>query len=160
MYDAAIANARTAELASGGDGVLHARGGVPFPIPNEGVEAIWNHILRYRGQTTYQIIGQVVPTAGGAYTYQRFVQRLMWPYHRPGATTEETIKKNRLFYYEGLVAAPARIAGIVILLHEPIDQVREPRQGWSYSPGSRRVRRAPHIAPPRRPVLRNRPPIR
>ena len=42
---------RAAKLAPGGNGVTGARGGIPFPAPKDGLEAIWNSTLRYRGDT-------------------------------------------------------------------------------------------------------------
>ena len=42
--------------------------------------------------------------------------------------------------------APARLAGGILLVHESLDQVKEPRQAWLYNPGQRRVRRAPNVA--------------
>jgi hypothetical protein len=144
VYDRAIANATTAELAPGGNGVLNAIGGVPFPIPKDGVEAIWNHILRYRGETTDQITGQVAPTASGAYTFVRMRQEVLWYYQTPGLTSEEL--DNRVFYFLQTVMAPARLAGEILLVHEPMNQVEEPRKAWVYNPGQRRVRRAPNVA--------------
>jgi hypothetical protein len=44
------------------------------------------------------------------------------------------------------VTAPARLAGFILLVHETLDQVAEPRQAWTYNPGQRRVRRAPNVA--------------
>jgi hypothetical protein len=44
------------------------------------------------------------------------------------------------------ITAPARMSGNVILVHETIDQVKQPRMAWTYSSGQRRVRRAPHLA--------------
>ena len=41
--------AAKAKLAAGGNGVVGCTGGVPFPIPKDGNEAIWNSLLRYRG---------------------------------------------------------------------------------------------------------------
>ena len=38
------------------------------------------------------------------------------------------------------------LAGGVLLVHETINQVKEPRMAWQYSAGQRRVRRAPQIA--------------
>jgi len=34
----------------------------------------------------------------------------------------------------------------VLLVHETIDQAKEPRRAWVYNPGQRRVRRAPNVA--------------
>ena len=44
-----------------------------------------------------------------------------------------------------MVTAPARLAGNVLLVHETIDQVKEPRRAWIYNAGQRRVRRAPQV---------------
>ncbi|MCY1430600.1 hypothetical protein D9M71_465500 [compost metagenome] len=38
------------------------------------------------------------------------------------------------------------MAGSVVLIHETIDQVKEPRLAWVYNAGQRRVRRAPQVA--------------
>ena len=46
VYQAAIDNSTKAELVAEGNGITNAAVGVPFPIPNNGLEAIWNHILR------------------------------------------------------------------------------------------------------------------
>lgn len=144
VYEATIANSTTAMLASGGNGIQKSSGGVPFPIPNEGVEVIWNHIFKYRGETADQIFMQASPTAGGNYVLVKVIQQIIWPYHRTGENTE-TINNRLAFLFQG-VTAPARQAGIMLLVHEPIDQVLEPRKAWFYSPGLRRVQRAPQIA--------------
>ncbi len=44
IYDKTIENAKTAELGPGGNGVTGAINGIPFPIPQNGQEAIWNHL--------------------------------------------------------------------------------------------------------------------
>ncbi|ASJ88478.1 hypothetical protein PSA83_06352 (plasmid) [Pseudomonas aeruginosa] len=49
VYDNTKKNATTAKLVDGGNGFKDAVGGIPFPMPKSGVEAIWNHIARYRG---------------------------------------------------------------------------------------------------------------
>src|SRR3989338_10620610 len=48
VYDNTIKNASTAKLLDGGNGFSDAYGGIPFPIPQNGVEALWNHIPHYR----------------------------------------------------------------------------------------------------------------
>ena len=53
---------------------------------------------------------------------------------------------NVLFFFKQQVTAPARLAGNVLLVHETIDQVKEPRRAWVYNAGQRRVRRAPQVA--------------
>src|SRR6202521_2351210 len=41
LYDATKRIATTAQLAAGGNGVTNAVEGTPFPIPKQGVEAVW-----------------------------------------------------------------------------------------------------------------------
>jgi hypothetical protein len=53
---------------------------------------------------------------------------------------------NVLFYFKQQVTAPARLAGTVLLVHETLDQVKEPRKAWIYNAGQRRVRQAPQVA--------------
>ena len=144
IYDASVKNASTAELADKGNGVLSAAEAIPFPIPKTGVETIWNHLMRYRGEMVTQEIGQVSPTAGGAYTMVTLEQKIMLPYSQAGATIESI--NNRLLYFLQTVIAPPRLAGELLLVHDTLDQVKEPRKAWIYNPGQRRVRRAPNVA--------------
>ena len=58
IYDATKRVATTANLAPGGNGVTGAVEGIPFPIPKQGVEVFWNHVLRYRADTAQRSIGQ------------------------------------------------------------------------------------------------------
>ena len=53
---------------------------------------------------------------------------------------------NRMILFRQKVAAPARLAGRILLAYETLNQVAEPRHAWVYNPGQRRVRRAPNIA--------------
>ena len=64
-----LANATTAELTAGGNGIVGAAEGIPFPIPQNGLEAIWNHLPRaYRGVAVHRATArQVAPTAAGSY---------------------------------------------------------------------------------------------
>jgi len=146
VYDATIANAARAELVEGGNGIQGAAIGVPFPIPQTGLEAIWNHILRYRGVQATRNGGQAVPTADGSYTYIGFDEAIMLDYSKPDATPEELEKSNILFRFKQKVTKPARLAGTALLVHETMDQVKKPRQAWTYNSGQRRVRRAPNVA--------------
>src|SRR5690554_7719465 len=53
---------------------------------------------------------------------------------------------NVLFYFKHAITAPARLAGNVLLVHETLDQVSEPRRACVYTAGQRRVRRASQVA--------------
>ena len=144
VYDAVMANATTAETVAGGNGVVNATVASPFPIPRSGVEVIWNHVLRYRSTGIHRIFVQAAPTASGAYTPVKIDQRVLGPYARAGETIESI--DNKAIYFLEVVTAPPRLAGELLLVHETVNQVAEPRQAWTYNPGQRRVRRAPNVA--------------
>jgi hypothetical protein len=146
VYQAIKDNAVRAELVEGGNGIKHAAVGVPFPIPKDGLEAIWNHILRYRGEALTRNGGQAAPTASGDYTYIGFEESLMLPYDMKGAKPEDLEKTNILFKFKQMVSEPARLSGTALLVHETMDQIKTPRQAWTYNTGQRRVRRAPNVA--------------
>lgn len=146
VYDATKANATRAELVQGGNGIKNAAIGVPFPIPQSGVEAIWNHVLRYRGQAIKRNGGQAAPTSSGDYNVIGFDEILMVKYSNKDATPEALLEENILMKFKQRITSPARLAGTALLVHETMDQVREPRQAWTYNTGQRRVRRAPNIA--------------
>ncbi|MGB3726772.1 MAG: DUF1329 domain-containing protein [Glaciecola sp.] len=146
IYDATKANATRAELLAGGNGLKGAAIGIPFPIPKSGVEAIWNHTLRYRGESVQRNGGQAAVTEGGAFNVIGFDEQLMIKYSEPGVTPEQLSADNILFKFKQSVTKPARLAGTALLVHETVDQVKQPRQAWTYNTGQRRVRRAPNIA--------------
>ena len=144
IYDATRRVAATATLVDDGNGVGGAVIGIPFPIPANGQEAVWNHLLRYRGESVACVIGLAAVTRGGAYTLVKNSLEVELRYSLPGMTLEEL--GNTMIYYKQKVLAPARLAGDIVLVHETMNQIREPRSAWTYNPGQRRVRRAPNIA--------------
>ena len=144
IYDAVKNNASTAKLTGAGTGVTGAIGGPPFPMPQSGLEAIWNHILRYRVDTAERYIGQAAVSRTGSYNLVKFHDETMVAYALPGAT--EAALDNVIIYFIQETIAPARLAGEILLVHETLDQSKEQRRAWLYNPGQRRVRRAPNVA--------------
>ena len=144
IYDATRRIAATAKLSDQGNGVNHAVIGIPFPIPRSGQEAIWNHLLRYRGETVARWIAQATPTRGGAYTLVRFSDEIDLRYAHQDMTGEKL--DNILLMIKQRVLAPARLAGGILLVQETLDQVQANRRAWIYNKGQRRVRRAPNVA--------------
>ena len=144
IYDATRKIAATAKLADGGNGVEGAVIGLPFPIPENGLEVMWNHLLRYRGEAVSCTLGQAAVTRGGDYTLVKYAVDISIRYSLPGMTVEKL--GNKMILFKQRVTAPARLAGDIVLVHETINQTREPRSAWTYNPGQRRVRRAPNIA--------------
>ena len=138
-------NAADTQLAEGGNGLHNYRsGGLPFAIPQNGLEVIWNHIGRYQGLAFQRIVIQASPQANGAFTPSLVKQQLAYPVGLSDYSAAEMA--NILYFYREEFLAPARMAGGVLLVHETINQVKEPRMAWQYNAGQRRVRRAPQIA--------------
>ena len=144
IYEATRKVAATAELVNKGDGVRGTVNGIPFPIPKTGIEVIWNHLLRYRGDIASRQIAQAAPTRGGDYTLVKFDDEFNLVYSQVGITEEKLANKILLFKQE--VNSPPRLAGNILLVHETLDQIKEPRAAWVYNPGQRRVRRAPNVS--------------
>lgn len=144
IYDATKEHATTAALTSGGNGITGAVVGIPFPIPQSGLEVIWNHLTRYRGVAASRHISQAAPQRNGSYTLVDFEDEFLFNYVREGI--QEKDLNNILIYFKQAVTAPARLAGSILVVHETMDQVKEPRQAWLYNSGQRRVRRAPNVA--------------
>ena len=141
---AAKNNAVNTKMVEGGNGLESFEQAIPFPIPKDGLEAIWNHITRYRGGSVKRLVTQATPQANGSYSLVYFQDEFTFR----GALQDMDSSKesNVLFYFKQRVTAPSRLAGNVLLVHETLNQVKEPRLAWLYNAGQRRVRRAPQVS--------------
>ncbi|MBW7860721.1 MAG: outer membrane lipoprotein-sorting protein [Rhodocyclaceae bacterium] len=140
-YEQTIANATRASLVDNGRTIAGTTGGIPFPVPKNGMEAIWNHLARYRGESYAMNWSQAAVTRDGAYTPVRFEYEYDFHYGSLSKSADQ-IEGNKLFNFLQTVTAPARLAGQILLVHEFLDS----RQAWTYNPGQRRVRLAPNVA--------------
>ena len=114
-------------------------------MPKDGLETIWNVLLRYKGDTYAMTWNQAAVTRDGAYTLVRFEYEYDFSYSNVSKPAAER-EPNKLTNFLQIVTAPARLAGQVLLVHETVDQVKQPRSAWIYNPGQRRVRLAPNVA--------------
>ncbi|MEG1040480.1 MAG: DUF1329 domain-containing protein, partial [Pseudomonas sp.] len=137
-------NATSTNLVAGGNGLENFTTAVPFPIPKSGVEVIWNHITRYRGGSVTRLVTQATPQTNGSYSLVYFQDQFVFRDKIKGY--DPANPGNVLFYFKQKVTAPARLAGTVLLVHETLDQVKEPRKAWVYNAGQRRVRQAPQVS--------------
>jgi hypothetical protein len=144
IYDATRFNAQAAELISGGNGVAGVAAGIPFPLPQTGQEAIWNHIMRYRGDQISFVTNQAAVLSNGAYNLLKLERDIYFLYGREGVSPQDL--DNTLFYYKYKVVAPAKLAGSALVVQETLDQVLAIRKAWRFNRGERRVRRLPMLA--------------
>lgn len=144
VYDKFRENALSAELLDNGNGVRNTIMTSPFPIPQNGLEAIWNHILRYRGEEVSFRSGSATPQRDGSFNPVINQYDYFFSYSRVGADLEDI--DNKIFYLKTETLAPSTLAGTITLVHETLDQIRSPRLAWRYDAGSRRLRRSPNLA--------------
>ncbi|PAO91266.1 outer membrane lipoprotein-sorting protein [Stutzerimonas stutzeri] len=146
IYEAAKKSAVNTELVEGGNGIANFTDSryYAFPIPKNGLEVVWNHITRYLGGNVRRNIVQATPQTNGSYTMVHFEDEVAFPLGMTDLDPERA--KNALLFFKQRVTAPSRLAGNVLLVHDSLDQVKEPRQAWIYNAGQRRVRRAPQVA--------------
>ncbi|HHH9110640.1 TPA: DUF1329 domain-containing protein [Pseudomonas aeruginosa] len=143
VYENTAKNALNAELVQGGNGLQNAYGGIPFPIPQNGLEALWNHMARWRGIQSKDISTIAEVYESGAVSSYREQNEFFSNYYAPGKDANSL--GNIMYKYMNRVLPPSRYAGEIYLVHETIDQVKEPRLAWTYMSGQRRVRRAPTV---------------
>ncbi len=126
--------------------VNYQKTSVPFPIPKSGLEAMWNHLTRYRTGGFLDYPTEMVVQANGSFTPVRRMRKFAM------ASSMTNPEPNRLYYFWNSVTSPESIAGSQTLVHEPLDQTKESRLAWQYNPGQRRVLRAPEFSMTRRQV--------
>jgi hypothetical protein len=143
VYEATTKNALNAEVGNGGEALNGAVVGIPFPIPKTGNEPIWNHKFRYRGAGIDRWNAQAAVTTTGAFNLVKIREQVKFLYDTKGISPEQL--NNVGIYFMQTVTAPPRLAGTITLVHETMDQVKEPRRAWQYNPGQRRLRRAPNV---------------
>jgi len=141
VYDNTLKNATRAKTTQGGYAVEGAYGGIPFPIPKDGVEAMHNHRLRWQGETYYMAFMNYMGTAEGKRVLvTRGWGKYQWPYYDKNGSLETS--KGVYDQWIFRQTEPPFKAGESFLV---IDSVDKPRQAWQYLLGQRRVRKAPTI---------------
>jgi len=126
-------------------GVEGAVGGIPFPIPKNGFEAMWNHLLAFWGPARELTVSTyIVPSGGAVERASAYKEIADFPYYYQGATADSF----GAYYFKTLhlaVAPPAR-AGEAYLNWQPINIRRNNFAAWRLLPGEHRVRKAPGIS--------------
>lgn len=140
--DQAQINAKQTELTEDGNGLKNYSFGIPFPMPTQALEVMWNHLVRYRGGSIRRQFSSATVQENGTYTLVTFNGLSAF---RENLKDLEPDSNLFLLTYSSTLS-PSRYAGEVSLAHDPINQAIEVRNAWQYIPGQRRVRRAPTIA--------------
>ena len=142
VADNTAKNAVRAKTLNDGRSIEGAHAGFPFPIPKDGYEAMWNHLVRFNGQAyeaKYRNLS--VDASGRATLATEGVSVQEYPFWDTSKTSADTFWRIKLTY-----TGPARRAGEALMLVDPLDIGAKDRRAWSYLPGQRRVKVAPDLA--------------
>jgi tetratricopeptide (TPR) repeat protein len=144
IYEASQANIGKARL-TGSDELTGARLGVPFPKPQSGVEIMWNHRTRYRGNSLITQSTQAIVRPGGSEPqYLKQTERVLFRY----GNSEDPIdlaRDNILLYYLTWFGKTRSDIDFVALVHETANSVKQPRNMWVIPPGVPKMFRVPPI---------------
>lgn len=138
-------NATQAKLDATGEYLeTAALPGMPFPAPKSGAEAMWNHLMRYRGVGTewQKAVTAVSPRPGSdEWIVAESKQVVFSPWGKKGVSTPQQAGSifNIYFGYE----TPAALAGQGMV--QRIFFNKQP-ETYYYFTGQRRVRRMPSYA--------------
>ena len=149
IYDAAIKNAGTAEIVLAPDkgqgivGFKNAHHSWAFPIPKNGNELLMNSATRPLNVWVDSMEQTLAITSTGKFTVNQLSIQQHYKYSDPDIENFDP-ETDHLHYYQTLLA-PAKVAGQVVLAKDPVSFTKKFRGAWAYSPGQRRVKRAPQI---------------
>ncbi|MEH6484685.1 MULTISPECIES: DUF1329 domain-containing protein [Pseudomonas] len=143
VYDNVAKNAVNATLVDSSAGRIPqgAYGGVPFPIPKDGTEAIWNHILNWRGTSVSMHFRHYLMTADGTQvmtTDGKAIQEM--PYYYPEGSAEKF--EGDYWLFRLLNVGPPIRAGEQIMGRTNLNGDKS--QAHVYLAGQRRVRKLPN----------------
>lgn len=128
-------------------GFAGARKAWAFPIPHTAEEMMLNQQSRPR-LIWYDNVETTIPVASNG---QYVVNKLQVNFHIRWSDPEiadddpRAVPADFTILYAQVLTAPAKVAGQVVLALEPTTYVGNYRKAWVYSPGQRRVKRAPQI---------------
>ncbi len=137
-------NAVRAELMGELKGVVKAFGGTPFPLPNNGAEAIWNQSVAPMLWDLEAVYDEAAVFPDGKVSYYQTHDIRYFPYYDEDLNLEKFSAQNSVAAYVWReTTMPFHEAGMILAIQQPMNFSDDQRKIWVYSPGSRRVRRAP-----------------
>jgi hypothetical protein len=145
LYANKVKNATGASLAAAGQKVDGNLPGVPFPLPQSGLEVMWNHMNRYGTDHSVDYDVYYVSSNGKPILSTTGYMTNIFPmFENTDSPVGDTPWVKLRINYQ----APARRAGEILLVHEPGADFTEGkgRKAWQYLVGQRRVRLAPAVS--------------
>ena len=143
FYETMRKNHSDVALLENGNAIRNPIAGVNFPNPKSGLEAIWNHLARWRGIYVSRQVTEAIVYDDGKRRAFRAMQSASLELFRP--SQEAITDKSALLYYYSKILEPVNLSGGALLVVDYLNQHKYPRQTWSYDASQRRVKRIPHV---------------
>ncbi len=143
IYDATQANLGKVKLL-GSDALSGAHLGFPFAKPQNGVEVMWNHRTRYRGDATQAQTTQAIVRPSGDPQYLKQTERVLYRYANLKKPADMS-KTNILLYYLTWFGSSANAIDFTVLVHETANSEKDSRDVWVIPPKIPKMFRIPPV---------------
>ncbi|MDD2735511.1 MAG: DUF1329 domain-containing protein [Desulfuromonadaceae bacterium] len=141
INDATIKNVGKAVLVDDGNGIRNAQAFIPFPIPKNGHEAMWNQHTAYMPTCLNNMVSAYTVDSNGRPVQSAVAEVIQeYPYW--------DIKKKDVTYFAEVTQkfiGPARRAGEGVMVFSSINPMEYKVKAYLYLPGQRRVKLAPEV---------------
>lgn len=148
VYDGTFVNATRCQLLDkGGEtglipDIKSCAGGVPFPIPGNGAEAMWNHQLGWQGHAVrYKFAWQLLAANGKMVQVGKSTAYDVRPNYDSLDTKDKPWDGASQYFSISFQGPPTR-AGEAQTFRMNVDTTKT--QAWLYFPGQRRTRQLPN----------------
>jgi hypothetical protein len=142
VYNNTKLNATRASLDN--DVLKGAYGGIPFPIPKTGEEAMWNSVLNWSGvDNQFQATGYLITNRGTPVLTVDVKGDIDRPYYHEDGDLAAFEKRGGLYFQIKVVnMGPPIRAGEAVINQIHTDANKD--EAWMYLTGQRRVRKLPN----------------
>ena len=146
ILDNSIKNATACKTGNNGLRLEGCYGGIPFPIPKNGNEAVYNHLVAFNQVAMHANVNSWVVDANGKASLQGALEVNyhfpFWDEDKPGPRPSSSSYFQLRFDYIG----PARRIGEKYVILNSLDAINPGQRAFIYVPGQRRVKLAPDLA--------------
>ena len=125
------------------------RSTVPFPVPENGLQVMWNHVFRWRGGSVERQYVWAPVEGSGKFYVVKYHQNIAFDQHGYMAHSNE----GRLYNATGFFLAPPAAIGVRVATWEPIDPAQDVRARWVFLPQTLDTRRVPSYDYDMQPLL-------
>ncbi len=132
---------RHCQLIDDGNGISPCLPGSPFTQPVSGLQAIWNHLLRFRGKAISNTANRITVFPNDTRSTYKANQDTLYVYGQSRIAGDGL--KKVLYMTRSQVIEPVSASLTLNLAKYTINQVENKPAFWKYFPGLKQVKRMP-----------------